>query len=98
MDWYINYLPHVGLPPDRFLGTRIIYVHWLTPWVLCHNYHAIHHLWPTIPWHRYTDRFESKLDYLKEHRVPIETHLVGGRTFPTLAPDPQSASGSEGSE
>lgn len=92
MDWYINYLPHVGLPPDRFLGTRIIDTRWFTPWVLCHNYHAIHHLWPTIPWHRYQARFHSKLDYLKEHRVPIETHLIGGRTYPTPAPDPQSAS------
>ena len=65
MDWYINYVPHVGLPPDRFLGTRIIDVPWLTPLVLGHNYHAIHHLWPTIPWHGYHAVFKRKLPYLK---------------------------------
>ena len=53
MDWYINWLPHAGLPPDRYRGTRIVDVAWLTPLVLGHNYHAIHHLWPNLPWHRY---------------------------------------------
>ncbi|MEE8240635.1 MAG: fatty acid desaturase, partial [Nitrospirales bacterium] len=24
MDWYINYLPHVGLPAHRFWGTRVV--------------------------------------------------------------------------
>lgn len=80
MDWYINYLPHVGLPPDRFLGTRVIDVPWLTPLVLAHNYHAIHHLWPTIPWHGYRAIFKRKLDYLKQHGVPIE-HRVFDRRY-----------------
>jgi fatty acid desaturase len=81
MDWYINYLPHVGLPPDRYLGTRIVDVPWLTPLVLVHNYHAIHHLWPTIPWHRYRAVFERKRGYLREHGVPIE-HDVFQRRAP----------------
>jgi fatty acid desaturase len=82
MDWYINYLPHVGLPADRYLGTRIVDVPWLTPLVLVHNYHAIHHLWPTIPWHRYRAVFRRKLGYLQEHRVPIE-HGVFQRRAPS---------------
>jgi fatty acid desaturase len=77
MDWYINYLPHVGLPPNRFHGTRIVAVGWFTPLVLCHNYHAIHHLWPDIPWHRYPSVFRARLGYLREHGVPIERRLVG---------------------
>jgi len=81
MDWYINYLPHVGLPADRYQGTRIIDVSWLTPLVLVHNYHAIHHLWPTIPWHRYRAVFKRKLGYLQEHGVPIE-HGVFQRRVP----------------
>jgi fatty acid desaturase len=89
MDWYVNYLPHVGLPADRFLGTRIIDVPWLTPVLLKHNYHAIHHLWPSIPWHEYPETFRSKLDYLREHAVPIETRLIGGRLFPSLPPSTQ---------
>ena len=94
MDWYINFLPHAGLPPDRFLGTRIIDVRFFTPWVLCHNYHAVHHLWPTIPWHSYIARYRTRFDYLVEHRVPIETRLWGGRTYPTLPSDPTENSGS----
>ncbi len=86
MDWYVNFLPHYKLPVDRFLGTRLIDVRWLTPLLLCHNYHAIHHLWPTIPWHRYIARYREKLDYLVANRVPIETRLFGGRLYPSLAP------------
>jgi len=77
MDWYINYLPHVGLPANRFRGTRIIDLAWFTPLVLSHNYHAIHHLWPDIPWHRYAAVFRDKRAYLEEHGVPIESRLVG---------------------
>ena len=75
MDWYINYLPHVGLPADRFLGTRVVDVSWLTYAILGHNYHAIHHLWPGIPWHSYRNVFRTRLDYLRENRVPIERRL-----------------------
>jgi fatty acid desaturase len=85
MDWYVNYLPHVGLPADRFLGTRIIDVGWLTPLLLAHNYHAIHHLWPMLPWHRYVDRYHARHDYLVAHGVPIETRLIGGRKYPQPA-------------
>ena len=79
LDWYVNYLPHVGLPPHRFLGTRIITASWLRLLLLNHGYHAIHHLWPTIPWHEYVDRYQEKLDYLRDHDVPIEERLFGPR-------------------
>jgi fatty acid desaturase len=88
MDWYINYLPHVGLPPHRFLGTRIVDVAWLTPLILLHNYHAIHHLWPYVPWHRYRSIFRDKIEYLRENGVPIE-HAVLGDRRPRAALDPQ---------
>ena len=79
MDVYINYLPHVGLPPDRYRGTRVIDVAWLTPLVLAHNYHAIHHLWPAIPWHGYKARFEKRREYLLEKKVPIEKKVFAAR-------------------
>lgn len=79
MDVYVNYLPHVGLPPDKFKGTRIIEVGWVTPLVLAHNYHAIHHLWPAIPWHGYIARFEKQRDYLVENGVPIEHRVFAAR-------------------
>ena len=77
MDWYINYLPHRGLPPDRFLGTRIIDVPWFAPLVLNHAYHAVHHLWPTVPWHRYRQIYRKKHGYLTSHGVPIEHRVFG---------------------
>jgi beta-carotene hydroxylase len=80
MDWYINYLPHVGLPAHRWHGTRILDAGWLTPLVLGHNYHAIHHLWPTIPWHGYRSTFRERLPMLRQHGVPIE-HRVFERRF-----------------
>jgi len=80
MDWYINYLPHVGLPPDRHGGTRVVDAAWLTPLVLGHNYHAIHHLWPNIPWHRDRRVFRERLDALRRNGVPIE-HRVFERRF-----------------
>lgn len=85
MDWYINYLPHVGLPPHRYHGTRVIDVPWFTPLVLGHNYHAIHHLWPTIPWHGYRAVFRNKLPELRRHGVPIEHRVFGPRSEPGSA-------------
>jgi beta-carotene hydroxylase len=93
MDWYINYLPHVGLPAGRFRGTRIIDVPWLTPFVMGHNYHAIHHLWPALPWHRYRSVFRDEFDYLKEHGVPIEHHVLGYKPRPAGVAGPGSNPG-----
>jgi len=93
MDWYVNYLPHVGLPPDRFRGTRIIDVPWLTVLLLGHNYHAVHHLWPKIPWHRYRSTYVQKLDYLREHGVPIETRVTWERTEVAELTGPDSLAG-----
>lgn len=77
MDWYINWAPHVGLPPDRWRGTRVLDIPWLTPLVLAHNYHAIHHLWPSLPWHRYPAVFREKEVRLRERGVPIARRLSG---------------------
>jgi fatty acid desaturase len=93
MDWYINYLPHVGLPPHRFRGTRIIDVPWLTVVLLGHTHHAIHHLWPAIPWHRYRATFEQKRDYLREHEIPIETRINAARFDAAEFARPDSLSG-----
>ena len=81
MDWYINYLPHAGLPAHRYRGTRVLDIDWLTPLVLVHNYHAIHHLWPNIPWHRYRAVFRDKREQLVENGVPVETRIVGSTSY-----------------
>jgi beta-carotene hydroxylase len=87
MDAYVNYLPHVGLPADRFLGTRVVDVAWLTPLVLGHNYHAIHHLWPRIPWHGYRSTFRERLGYLQDHGVPIQ-HSIRPEFLPGVGIEP----------
>jgi fatty acid desaturase len=90
MDWYINYLPHVGLPAHRWQGTRVVDVGWLTPLVLAHNYHAIHHLWPNLPWHRYRAVFRERRELLRRHGVPIEQRVFArrypGRELPAETP------------
>jgi len=93
MDWYVNYLPHVGLGTGRFRGTRVIDVPWLTPLVLGHNYHAIHHLWPALPWHRYRSVFREKEDYLRENGVPIEHRVVGFAPHAAARPGQESGPG-----
>jgi fatty acid desaturase len=93
MDWYINYLPHVGLPPHRFRGTRIVDVRWLTVALVGHNYHAIHHLWPSISWHRYRATFLEKRAYLDENAVPIEHRVIRRRFAPVRRAEPDSTSG-----
>ena len=55
-------------------------VAWFTPLVLNHNYHAVHHLWPTVPWYQYRKIYEKKLEYLKQHGVPIERRVFGSWT------------------
>ena len=94
MDWYVSYLPHVGLPPSRWLGTRIVDVAWLTPLVLAHNYHAIHHLWPSIPWHRYRRVYRERQAELRKRGVPIEHRVFGGRIMLDGTSDPARASAS----
>lgn len=76
MDWYINYLPHVGLPPHKYLGTRIVDIAWLTPLLLSHNYHAIHHLWPQLSWRHYFKVFTERKEILIQNGVPIERKLT----------------------
>ena len=69
--WYVNVLPHRGLPAERFRDTRIHPAAWLTPLTLCHNYHGLHHVWQTVPWHRYPQVFRLKEEFLESRGVPI---------------------------
>ena len=73
--WYVNYLPHRELPAQRFGDTRIFPLRWLSPWMLCHNYHGLHHAWQTVPWHRYGRAFRAKADFLAERGTPVRHRL-----------------------
>jgi fatty acid desaturase len=59
LGFAFDYLPHNGLrhtpSEDRFKTTRnrIGLERLLSPLLLYQNYHLVHHLHPTIPFHRY---------------------------------------------
>lgn len=38
-----------------------------------HNYHLIHHLWPSIPWYQYRKAFELKKSELLEAGAPVSS-------------------------
>ena len=78
---------HFGVFIHKDQFTRVVDVGWLTPLVLGHNYHAIHHLWPNLPWHRYRPTFREKQASLRERGVPVETRLFGWSTHDAVRRD-----------
>ncbi len=75
--WYVNVLPHRGLPPQRFLDTRILDLPWLAPLFLMHQYHGLHHAWAGVPWYRYRRAFLAKQDDLIRRGAPIQRGFTG---------------------
>ncbi len=69
--WYVNVLPHQGLPVGRFRDTRILPSRWLALPMVLHNYHGVHHAWQTVPWHRYPAAFAAKREFLLQRGAPI---------------------------
>lgn len=50
---YWPHRPHTGR--GRFHDTANILPRWLDPLFLCQNLHAVHHLFPRLPWYRYRE-------------------------------------------
>ncbi|MEO0652755.1 MAG: fatty acid desaturase [Planctomycetota bacterium] len=69
--WYVNVLPHQGLPNERFLDTRIYTTRWLAWPTVMHSYHGVHHAWQTVPWHRYAKAYAEKREFLAGRGTPI---------------------------
>jgi beta-carotene hydroxylase len=69
--WYVNVLPHRGLPAERYRDTRIRPSRWLAWPTVMHCYHGVHHAWQTVPWHRYAKAFEAKREFLAERGAPV---------------------------
>jgi fatty acid desaturase len=62
---YLPHYPHKTLASEnRYRATRILLAWWLTPLVVYHNYHLIHHLYPGVPFYRYPKLFALKRDEL----------------------------------
>jgi beta-carotene hydroxylase len=53
-DW-LPHVPHeIESRTDRFRATSILIDPWLSPLYLWQNYDLIHHLYPALPFYRYT--------------------------------------------
>jgi len=50
---YWPHRPHTAR--GRFKDTANILPAWLDPFFLCQNLHAVHHLFPQLPWYRYRE-------------------------------------------
>jgi fatty acid desaturase len=57
LAYAFDYLPHrphtISSREDRFRATHILAERWLTPLMLCQNFHLVHHLYPAVPFYRY---------------------------------------------
>jgi len=73
------YLPHYpGVVPnedDAFLATtmRMGWEWLLTPLLVYHNYHLIHHLYPTVPFYRMHDVWYLKYDELTQGNISYQS-------------------------
>ncbi len=72
-----DYLPHhphhVPASVDRFQATRILESKWLSPVMLCQNYHLVHHLFPGVPFYRYGVVWRAKRDELVAKGARVTT-------------------------
>ena len=66
-----DYWPHrPHTQRGRFKDTANILPAWLDPFFLCQNLHAVHHLFPQLPWYRYREALGVIDAGLKREGVP----------------------------
>ena len=66
-----DYWPHrPHTERGRFKDTANILPAWLDPVFLCQNLHAVHHLFPQLPWYRYREALGVIDAGLRRERVP----------------------------
>lgn len=67
---YLPHYPHSSL--DRYHDTRIYPGRLLNLLLLGQNYHLIHHMYPKLPWYKYSEVYRNILPDLEAHDAPIE--------------------------
>ena len=71
-SFYVCYLPHAPDGPRVYQTYRVVLRTPLTRYLtLYHSFHGLHHLWPSVPWHRYRAVFVSRRQLLERHGVEI---------------------------
>ena len=79
LAWWFDWLPHHGLTStqraNRYRATRVrVGMEWLfTPLTLSQNYHLVHHLHPSIPFHRYSATWRRNQEAYLDREVAIAT-------------------------
>lgn len=79
--WSFAYLPHKPHKqqdnPDPIKTTNIYTGNeaWLTPLFMSHNFHLIHHLYPSVPFYRYRQVWDTEKANLKQNQVQIYHHF-----------------------
>ena len=79
LAWWFDWLPHHGLTStqraNRYRATRVrVGMEWLfTPLTLSQNYHLVHHLHPSIPFHRYGATWRRNQEAYLDREVAIAT-------------------------
>ncbi|MEO9328939.1 fatty acid desaturase [Gordonia aurantiaca] len=79
LAWWFDWLPHHDLADtqqeNRYRATRNrVGAEWiLTPLLLSQNYHLVHHLHPSIPFHRYVAAWRRNEDAYLERDAAIST-------------------------
>ena len=69
--YFVYFLKH----GDAYLATtmRIGWEWLLTPLLVYHNYHLIHHLYPTVPFYKMHDVWHLKYDELTQGNVSYQS-------------------------
>ena len=79
LAWWFDWLPHHGLTStqraNRYRATRVrVGMEWLfTPLTLSQNYHLVHHLHPSMPFHRYSATWRRNQEAYLDREVAIAT-------------------------
>ncbi len=83
---------HTGLPADGSIlrRTRTVESMPLVRWWLWNmNYHAEHHAWPSIPWHRLPAAHAEVADQLESYvpgYLPLHRNIIAARNTPSCDP------------
>lgn len=83
---------HTGLPTDGNILARTRTVTsnaFVRFWLWNMNYHAEHHAWPSVPWHRLADahrEIADKLESFVPGYVTLHANVIAARNLPTCDP------------
>ncbi len=70
--YYICYFPHYQKSHKGYKIARIVSTNWLIAFLTINQtYHGIHHLWPSIPWHKYKEIYKTKKEELLNKGIEL---------------------------